>query len=108
MDSLFVDVTLDRALYTPNTFTPNRAGPNQRFRLYGGRAIEAIDYLRVFNRWGGLVYEATNLDIGDETNGWDGTYKGEVLPSGVYVYSASVRFVDRVTRIIKGDVTLLR
>ncbi len=107
-DSLFIEVSLDRALYIPNTFTPDREGPNQLFRLYGGRAIESIEYLRVFDRWGAVVYEGVNLDIGGDGNGWDGTHNDRRLPPGVYTYSAAVRFVDRITRIMKGDVTLLR
>ncbi|MBK9678028.1 MAG: gliding motility-associated C-terminal domain-containing protein [Saprospiraceae bacterium] len=107
-DSMFVDVTLDRAIYIPNTFTPDRDTRNKIFKLFGNRAIESIEYLRVFNRWGGLVYEGNNLDINDDSSGWDGTANGQALPSGVYAYSASVLFVDKVTRIIKGDVTLLR
>ena len=76
--------------------------------MYGNRAIESIEYLRVFNRWGGLVYEGKNLDINDESMGWDGTRNGEPMAPGVYTFYASVLFVDQVTRIIKGDVTLLR
>lgn len=107
-DSLIIRVTLDRSLYTPNAFTPGRDSNNRIFRLYGNRAISSIEYLRVFNRWGGMVYEGRNLDINDESTGWDGTYNGDPLPPGVYTYAASVLFVDRITRIIKGDVTLLR
>lgn len=108
VDSMFVEVSLDRALYTPNVFTPDGNSANKIFRLYGNRAIESIEYLRIFNRWGGIVYEGRNLDINDDSTGWDGTHNGEPLPPGVYTYTASVKFVDQVTRIIKGDVTLLR
>ena len=107
-DSMFVEVSLDRSLFIPNVFTPDRNSNNKIFRMYGNRAIESIEYLRVFNRWGGLVYEGKNLDINDDSMGWDGTRNGEELAPGVYTYSASVLFVDQVTRIIKGDVTLLR
>lgn len=105
---MIIRVTLDRSLYTPNAFTPGVDSDNKIFRLYGNRAISSIEYLRVFNRWGGMVYEGRNLDINDESTGWDGTYNGVPLPPGVYTYAASVLFVDRITRIIKGDVTLLR
>ncbi len=107
-DSMFVDVSIDRALYIPNVFTPERDGRNKIFKFYGNRAISGINYLRVFNRWGGLVFEGIGLDINDDLSGWDGTSNGQPLPSGVYTFMASVQFVDRVDRIIKGDVTLLR
>lgn len=108
VDSMFVNVSIDRSLYVPNVFTPNRDGRNRIFKFYGNRAISGITYLRVFNRWGGLVYEGKNLNLNNDNEGWDGTYKGKPQPSGVYVYVASVLFVDQVERIIKGDVTLLR
>ncbi len=108
-DSLFINVSIDRALFTPNVFTPDKDGRNKLFKFYGNRAIRGIEYLRVYNRWGGLVYEGKDLNINDETQGWNGTNKdGAPLPQGVYAYIASVVFVDNISRIIKGDVTLLR
>ena len=107
-DSMFVDVSIDRALYVPNAFTPDHDTKNKIFKLYGNRAIQSIEYFRIFNRWGGLVYEGIGLDINDDTQGWDGTSKGNPQPAGVYAYEASVLFVDQIARIIKGDVTLLR
>lgn len=107
-DSMFVEVSIDRAMYIPNAFTPDRDTRNKIFKLYGNRAIQAIEYLRIYNRWGGLVFEGKDIDINDDTAGWDGNSKGSPQPSGVYAYEASVLFVDNISRIIKGDVTLLR
>ena len=69
VDSMFVNVSIDRSLYVPNVFTPNRDGRNRIFKFYGNRAISGITYLRVFNRWGGLVYEGKNLNLNNDNEG---------------------------------------
>lgn len=107
-DSLNVVITLDGIVYIPNVFTPDRDSKNRIFRPFADRGVESIEFLRIFDRWGGLVYESKNLNITDESSGWDGTRNGQPLPSGVYVYVASLLFIDQVKRVVKGDITLIR
>jgi len=67
----------------PNAFTPNGDGANEMFTpLLGYRFVSKID-MRIYNRWGGLVYETEDPDIN-----WAGvdSNTGEELPSGVYFY----------------------
>jgi gliding motility-associated-like protein len=59
--------------------------------------------LRVYNQWGQFIYESLNVQ-----SGWDGTYKGEIQPNGVYVYIAEVEFNDGTKTSKKGTITLLR
>jgi hypothetical protein len=54
------------------------------------------------------MYEATDFPPNDWTNGWDGTFKGQRLNPGVFVYYAEIELVNGETVIRKGDVTLLR
>ena len=75
------------ALFFPNTFTPNGDGLNETFAPKGFGVDEAEYSLIIFNRWGELVFETHTF-----SEGWDGTYKGEMSPSGVYVWR--VDFVD--------------
>lgn len=74
-----ISLTVESGLFMPNAFRPG--GLNSTFgpvfRFAGFR-----DYrLSVFNRWGKLIFETT-----DVTNGWDGRYGGELAPAGAYVY----------------------
>ena len=62
---------------------------------------------RVFNRWGDLVYEVSELAPNSSTQAWDGRFKGEVLGSDVFVWSAEIEFIDGVTLDYAGDVLLL-
>lgn len=68
-------------LYIPTAFTPNGDGVNDKF---GVKAQNIIDFnLRIFNRWGELVFESDNI-----SDLWDGKYQGEAITStDVFVYS---------------------
>lgn len=89
----------------PNVFTPNRDGQNDLFGPFPYRGVKEID-LQVFNRWGQVVFTATDPDIN-----WDGTHKdGGTLPDGVYYYTCRVNFI-RLTgeevRMLTGYVHIL-
>lgn len=88
-------------VFIPNTFTPNGDGKNDIFYVYGS-AIAKVR-MRVYNQWGQFIYESLQVQ-----NGWDGTYKGQLQPNGVYVYYVEVTFTDGTTALKKGSVTLLR
>lgn len=89
-------------LYVPNAFTPNGDGYNERFRIRG-EGILALE-LRIFNRWGKVIY----VGRGPE-DGWPGTtMEGEPVPEGVYVYLVQARLQGGGTVKQAGTVTLLR
>ena len=62
----------------------------------------------IFDRWGEVVYEASNFDINDPTFGWDGKMNGENMNPGVFVYMLEIEFVDGLVKFYTGDVTILR
>ncbi|GAB5539347.1 MAG: hypothetical protein Salg2KO_14500 [Salibacteraceae bacterium] len=67
----------------PNVFTPNRDGINDMFRIKATPQCRDFDELRIYNRWGMLVYYTTR----PITEGWDGHgMSGEAFPSGTYYY----------------------
>ncbi len=89
-------------VFVPNIFTPNSDGNNDEFKLYGKNI--RFHNLQVFNRWGEKIFDTDN-----ENNGWDGTYKGEPQPPGVYVYIVKYSpLYNAENRNIKGSVTLFR
>lgn len=61
-----------------------------------------------YNWTGGLVFEAHNFAPNDLAFGWDGTFNGQVLNSGVFVYVVEVVFVNDTNQLYKGDLTLIR
>ena len=107
-DTVSARVAINRKLFYPNVFSPNGDGINDVFSFKANRSATGIEVLRVFDRWGGLVFEATDLPLNNESVGWDGRYKGEFMPVGVYTFVALIRFVDRKSLPYSGDITIVR
>jgi len=110
-DMLTVNVEVDREgqLYVPDAFTPNDDGQNDYFKLFGGIAVDRIQELNVFNRWGNLVYEGKSLSKGDNLEeGWNGSFNGKRLPADVYAWVADVLYLDGVIKTFSGSVTLIQ
>jgi len=107
-DELLVTVIKNRPIYTPNAFTPDQDGQNDFFTLYGGPAARKIRRLQVFDRWGEQMFDGKDLPMGQEPLGWNGTYRDQLMPSGVYVYVAEIEFIDDEVLLFKGDITLVR
>ena len=103
-----INVTKERLVYIPSVFSPNADGVNDYFTLYGGQGTTAINYLRIFNRWGAVVFENENFALSEESSGWDGDFDGDFLNSGVYVFVAEILFADGETIEYSGEVTLIR
>lgn len=102
----------------PTAFTPNPNGPGGSGAGGGGNWVTGdlsndVFYpfvrfvedfrMRVFNRWGELIFESTDLRIG-----WDGYYRGQISPQDVYVVQTWFRFVDGKTVEKLSDLTLFR
>lgn len=107
-DTMTVNVSLRRPIYIPNAFTPDEDGVNDFFTIYGGAGAVRIVYLRVFNRWGGLIFENTDFALNADALGWDGTHRGEEMGTDVFAYVAEVEFIDGVRVLLNGDLTLIR
>ena len=95
-------------VYAPNVFSPNSDGINDSFFLFGGPEVQAISNFRIFSRWGDLMYEQPSMIANDDQLGWDGTFNGADLTSGVYVWVADITFIDGVSLVYSGDVTILK
>ncbi len=107
-DEVIISVDKDRNIYIPNAFSPDGNGINDIFQVYAGVGVQEILLLRVFDRWGELVYETENISPFDGKTGWDGTFKGQEMNPAVFVYYSEVLFVDNETKEYAGDVTLLK
>lgn len=99
-------------LQFPNAFTPSLAGssdgiydpesPNNN--VFHPQAEGVTKYkLLIYNRWGELMFESKNINIG-----WDGYYNGKICPQDVYIWKVEGKFINGKTFEQTGDVTLLR
>lgn len=94
-------------IFVPNTFSPNADGNNDLF-YPRGKGIFKIKSFRIFSRWGEMVFERTNFSANDPSAGWDGKFKGQVLPSDAYVYDIEVMCDNNTNIPTKGSITLIR
>lgn len=91
----------DAHVFIPNAFVPS--GTNNLFMPISTYISNSEYTFMIFNRWGEKIFE-----VNDPSFGWDGNYKGEQVPGGVYVYwikykTSEGEYVER-----KGTVTLIR
>jgi gliding motility-associated-like protein len=93
--------------FLPNTFSPNGDGVNDYF-YPRGTSLYNIQSMRVFNRWGQLVFQRQNFAANSETMGWDGTFNGHPAPSDAYVYIVEVICNNAQVVALHGNVTLIR
>jgi gliding motility-associated-like protein len=90
-----------KTIFVPTAFTPNSNNVNDRLRPLG--QISSIDYFRVYNRWGNLVFQ-TNV-MGE---GWDGLYKGVLQPADTYMWVLSGKSLDGKAVKLSGKTLLIR
>ncbi|MFN0274910.1 MAG: gliding motility-associated C-terminal domain-containing protein [Chitinophagales bacterium] len=105
----YTEVTVEECnpVYIPNTFTPNNDGMNDFFFPYGPDLF-AIKTFRIYDRWGELIYEANDISANDESQGWNGTCRGQQVMEGVYAYVIVMELLSGIELSENGNVTLLR
>lgn len=90
------------ALLIPNAFTPNNDGKNDVFQIRNFSNQKLLEF-KVFNRWGTILFHTQ-----DSNRGWDGTFKSNPQPMGVYGYVIRIVYPDNVVETYKGTITLIR
>jgi hypothetical protein len=50
-------------------------------------------HMSVFNKWGQILWETTQLNDGKPVEGWDGTYKNTPQPQGIYFWKIDIEFI---------------
>jgi gliding motility-associated-like protein len=79
----------------PTAFTPNGDGINDIIYV-DGWGIRKLNYFRIYNRWGELLFESNDIKIG-----WDGTYKGVPQNMETYVWQVSVETYAETKPLLK-------
>ena len=90
-------------IFIPNSFTPNGDNLNDIFKVESLKEINDFKLI-IYNRWGELLFESTDIN-----KGWDGTFKNKTVPLGVYIYMLTGIIKDTGEQIKKtGSVTVVR
>lgn len=103
-DDTCVLITVIPRIYigVPNAFSPNQDNQNNVFLIEGRNGIAYME-LRIYNRWGELIYEST-----DPQAGWDGTYKGVIQEVDAYAYTFVATLISGRQVRKQGNITLVR
>jgi gliding motility-associated-like protein len=94
-------------VHIPDAFTPDNNGRNDVFYIRGS-GVKIIRYLRIYDRWGGMIFEKHNFGIDDRSSAWDGYAKGEPVGTGTYVYVTELECSSGERFVRKGSITVIR
>ena len=91
-------------LFVPTAFSPDGDNNNESFGIkINADCVEEMT-LRVFDRWGELVFQST-----DPETKWDGTFRGELLNANVFVYTLEIKLTyETEVKSLSGNVTLFK
>jgi len=108
-DAMALRVQRIIGVYVPNALSilPT-TDENSRLELNFGPAVQRVTLLQVYDRWGTLLHEVRNALPGDQSQAWDGQYRGDPVLPGVYIWRLEVELVDGVLERYEGDVTVVR
>jgi len=106
-DRVQIRVRKDNRVYVPTGFSPDFDGVNDLLHVHGTEGIR-VTMFRVYDRWGELLYENADFMVNDRELGWDGSFRGDPMPTGIYVWYAEVEYPDGMTETFKGSTTLIR
>lgn len=95
----FIKIINDQVtIYIPNAFSPNGDGINDEFHI-SGIGITSCSF-NIYNRWGEHIFEGNGA--------WDGTFNGEQVPEGIYIYMLDVVDILGYHHYLSGNLTLIR
>lgn len=103
-DEILVQILPDECeLHMPTAFSPNSDGVNDIYRGISRCGAQRY-HLQIYNRWGNLIFETT-----DVAQGWNGIYKSAPQPTDVYIYQVEYfNYCQQKQLKLAGNFTLLR
>ena len=105
----WVDYEPIHTFFVPNAFSPNNNFGNNEVSIFKAKGLEIESYeMNIYSPWGDKIITLNEVSNGSPSDYWDGTFHGENLPQGAYLWTASVNFKSGKTEFYKGNVTLIR
>jgi hypothetical protein len=106
---LLLTIIKENNIFYPNVIHPNsQFKQNTAFTIFDNGAIKSIERLRIYDRWGELIWQRENFPSNDVNYGWDGTFRDKAVNPGVFVWVADLLLTDGRKITEKGDVTVVR
>lgn len=107
-DIITIFVNKFNPVMVPTGFTPNGDGQNDLLHVHGKANGTRVVMFRIYDRWGELLHEDGDFDLNDRSRGWDGTFRGQPLNGGVYIWHIEVEYPDGMRETMAGSTTLIR
>jgi gliding motility-associated-like protein len=107
-DSVFLRVDKDYQIFAPNIISADGNNINDIFYISGNSKSASGQRLRIYDRWGNLVYDQGPFKLNDSSYGWDGVFRGSEVVLGVYAWTADILFIDKVVKNYFGDLTVIK
>jgi gliding motility-associated-like protein len=104
VDTSYSNIALDNQrslIFIPNAFSPK--GYNNIFKPVSSFVDNTGYIFQIYNRWGELVFETHDPNVG-----WDGTFEGEFVPMGVYVYYVKCKTSENQIFEKRSTVTVIK
>jgi gliding motility-associated-like protein len=105
--SIKIHIKDESEVYVPNSFTPNGDLFNDIFKLILPNENYTIQVFEIYSRWGEQLYKEERTS-GASHVGWNGSFKGNALSPGVFIYYAKVMTPNGKVKEIAGDFTLIK
>lgn len=107
-DVILINVQKDHRVYVPNAIYPLSSQFNNIASVWAGAEVAKVRFMRIFDRWGEMVFENSHFLPNNPQLGWNGTYQGEFVNPAVFVYVLEVEYINGETEVFKGDITVIR
>jgi hypothetical protein len=102
-----VVVTEKADVFVPNIINIKDAYDNGLFRIGTGPSVKSLEFVRIYDRWGNLVYQLDSPTEPFAWPGWNGKFNNQLVPTGVYVYALQLRLLNDELIIKTGDLTII-
>ena len=94
-------------LFIPNAFDPRSTTEDNTFRIFADDNIASIVSFDIYDRWGNHIFSTENVSPDDPEAGWNGVFRGEIVNSGVYIYSLTLEMQDQTRDTFTGSITVI-
>ncbi|MEN0003464.1 MAG: gliding motility-associated C-terminal domain-containing protein, partial [Bacteroidota bacterium] len=105
--SINIFVAESDRIFIPNAFSPNDDGFNDVFFINAAPEVIAIKEMQIMDRWGNQVFEASDVPANDPFYGWNGSFRGQRMQPGVFVYYVELELAGGISVVKAGELNLL-
>jgi gliding motility-associated-like protein len=93
-------------VYIPNIIKLSDA-TNNGFTVFGKEFLADILQLKIFDRWGNVMFAKNNFKPNIQSEGWNGKLNNKEVVQGVYVYLVEVILTNGEKLTFTGDITVI-